>query len=165
MKKIHEAGNCEFNEIQQRTYKVQWHRCYSYTEAGVQVCPCGGQLNVSEEMPSSIRQNFQTTRCRCLHDIPRNARSQTWYPAMAKTSLPCQKFFMRKIHKKGMYASILESFQNDEIFHASELQHNWTKEWCEYLDYIRTIDILHKASPEQLERYATLYHFRYDENP
>ena len=36
------------------------------------------------------------------------------------------------------------------------------KEWCEYLDYIRTIDISHKASPEQLERYATLYPFRYD---
>ena len=32
----------------------------------------------------------------------------------------------------------------------------------EYLDDIRTIDISHKASPEQLERFATLYHFRYD---
>ena len=27
---------------------------------------------------------------------------------------------------------------------------------------MRTIDIWHKASPKQLERYATLYHFRYD---
>ena len=30
------------------------------------------------------------------------------------------------------------------------------------LDCIRTIDISHKASPEQLERCATLYHFRCD---
>ena len=63
---------------------------------------------------------------------------------------------------KGIYTSILDRFQNDEVFHASQLQQNWTKEWCKYLDYIRTIDISHRASPEQLERYATLYHFRYD---
>ena len=36
------------------------------------------------------------------------------------------------------------------------------KEWCECLEYVRTIDITHNASPEQLERYAALYHFRYD---
>ena len=69
---------------------------------------------------------------------------------------------MRKIGKKRIYSTILDPFQNDEVFHVSQLQHNWTKEWCEYLDYIRTIDISHTASPEQLERYATLYHFRYD---
>ena len=70
--------------------------------------------------------------------------------------------FLRKIQKKGIYSSILDRFQNDEVFHARQLHNNWTKEWCEYLDYIRTIDISHKVSPEQLERYATLYHFRYD---
>ena len=69
---------------------------------------------------------------------------------------------MRKIGKKGIYSSILDRFQNDEVFHADQLKHNWTKQWCEYLDYIRTIDTSHKASPEQLDRYATLYHFRYD---
>ena len=42
VKKIHEAGNCELHEIQQRTNKVQCHRCYSYIEAGFQVCQCGG---------------------------------------------------------------------------------------------------------------------------
>ena len=36
-----------------------------------------------------------------------------------------------KIHKKGIYTSILDRFKNDEVFHASELQHKWTKEWCE----------------------------------
>ena len=72
------------------------------------------------------------------------------------------KEFMRKIHKRGLYTSILDRFQNDEVFHASQLPHNWTKEWCEYLDYIEWIDIANKVSPEQLEGYATLYHFRYD---
>ena len=59
IKKIHEAGNCELHAIQQRTNKVQCQRCYSYTEAGFQVCPCGGQLNMSEVMLSSIRQKFE----------------------------------------------------------------------------------------------------------
>ena len=34
---------------------------------------------------------------------------------------------MRKIGNKGIYSSILDRFQNDEVFHASHLQHNWTK--------------------------------------
>ena len=52
--------------------------------------------------------------------------------------------------------------QNDEVFSSRQPQHNWTKEWCEFLNYVRTIDIAHNASPEQQERYAALFHFRYD---
>ena len=59
LKKIHEAGNCELHEIQQRTNKVQCQRYYSYIEAGFQVCPCGGKLDMSDEMLSSIRQKFK----------------------------------------------------------------------------------------------------------
>ena len=44
-----------YNEIQQ----VQCQRCYSYFEDGFQVCPCGGQLNMCEEMLSSIRQTVK----------------------------------------------------------------------------------------------------------
>ena len=59
VKIIQEAGNCELHEIQQRTNKVQCQRCYSYVEAGFQVCPCGGNLDMSDEMLSIIRQNFK----------------------------------------------------------------------------------------------------------
>ena len=34
------------------------------------------------------------------------------------------KEFMRKMHKKGIYTSIFDRFQNDGVFHASQLQHN-----------------------------------------
>ena len=71
------------------------------------------------------------------------------------------KEFMRKIKQKGIKTSTLDRFQNDEVFHASEPEHNWTEDWCKYLDYTRTIDITDNASPEQRERYAALYHFRY----
>ena len=37
-KKIHEAGSCELHEIQQRTGKVQCQLCFSFIEAGFQVC-------------------------------------------------------------------------------------------------------------------------------
>ena len=59
VKRIHEAGNCDLHEIHQRTNKVQCQRCYSYIEAGFQVCPCGGKLEMSDEMFSSIRQKFK----------------------------------------------------------------------------------------------------------
>ena len=58
-KKIHEASNCDLHEIQQRTNRVQCQRCYSYMEAGFQVCQCGGKLDISEEMLSSIRQKIK----------------------------------------------------------------------------------------------------------
>ena len=160
MKKIHEAGNCELHEIQQRTDKVQCQRCYSYIEAGFQECPCGGQVE-HVRRNASIRQKFKQLIADAYMTFQgtRGARHgiQPWqkHHFLAKE-------FMRKIHNKGIYTSILDRFQNDEVLHASQLQHNWTKEWCEYLDDIRTIDISHKASPEQLERYATLYHFRND---
>ena len=114
-----------------------------------------------QKLANTERIFEKKTHQRTTHDIPRNERIQAWCPAIAKASVHCQEF-MRKIHKQVIFTSILDRFQNDEIFHANQLQHNWTKEWCEYLDYIRTIDITHNASPEQLKRYAALYHFRYD---
>ena len=161
VKKIHEADNCELHEIEQRTDKVQCQRWYSLIEVGFQVCPRGGQLNMSEEMLSSIRQNFKQliADAHMTFQGTRGARHGA-QPRQKHHFLA--KELMRKIGKKGIYSSILDRFQNDEVFRASQLQHNWTKQWCEYLDYIRTIDISHTASPEQLDRYATLYHFRYD---
>ena len=120
-KRIHEAGHCELHEIQQRNNKVQCQRCYSYIEAGFQVCPCGGQLNMSEEMLSSIRQQFKQliADAYMIFQGTRGARHgvQPW-----QKHHYISKGFMRKIHKKGIYTSILDRFQNDEVFHASQQQ-------------------------------------------
>ena len=63
--------------------------------------------------------------------------------------------------KRECVRRFLTATRKMKYFHASQLQHNWTKEWFEYLDYyITTTDIPHNALPEQLERYATLSHFR-----
>ena len=42
------------------------------------------------------------------------------------------KEFTRKITQKGKLTSILDRFQNDEVSHAGQRQHNWTEEWCKY---------------------------------
>ena len=83
-----------------------------------------------EEMLFSIRQKFKqfTADAYMTFQGTRGARHviQPWQ----KHHFFAKKF-MRKIHKKGIYTSILDRFQNDEVLHASQLQHNWSKEWCE----------------------------------
>ena len=156
VKKIHEAGICELHETHRRTNKVQCQRCQSHAEAGFQVCPCGGQLNMSEEMLSSFRQKNKQLIADAYVTFHGTRGASHCAQPWRKHHFPAKEF-IRKNGNKGISSSIL-----DEVFHASQLHHNWAKEWCEYLDYIRAIDISHKASPEQWERYATLYHFRYD---
>ena len=101
-KKIHEAGNYDLHEVQQRTDNVQCQRCYSCIEAGFQVCPCGGKLNLSEEMLSCIRQKFKQLIADAYMTFQgtRGAKrcAQPWqkHHFLAKE-------FMRKINKKGIY--------------------------------------------------------------
>ena len=159
-KKIHEAGNCESHEVQRRTDEVQCQRCYSYMEARFQVCPCGGKLNMSEEMLSGTIQNIKQLIADAYMTFQGTRGAKHGAHPWQKHHF-FSKEFMRKNNKNEICTSILDRYQNDEVFHASQVQHNWTREWFKYLDYIRTIDITRNASPEQLERYAALYHFRY----
>ena len=95
-KKIHETGNCELREIQHRNHKVQCQRCYSVIEAAFQVRPCRAQLNMSEEMFSSIRQKFKQLVADAYMTLqePRGARhgAQPWQ----KTPLPGQGVHAKK---------------------------------------------------------------------
>ena len=43
------------------------------------------------------------------------------------------------------FTSILDRWQNDEIYRASELEHGWTEEYVKYLDNISQIDISYEA--------------------
>ena len=82
----------------------------------------------------------------------------------------------RKIIKKAMdarrgatkrheYTSVMDRWQNDEMYRASQLVHGWTEEWVKYLDYISKIDISHGAPYRQRLRYeSTLYMRGVDSN-
>ena len=133
---------------------------YSYVEAGFQVCPCGGKLNMSEEMLSCMRQKFKELIANGYSTFQKKRGAKHGAQLWQKHHFEAKES-MRKITQKGKYTSILDRFQNEEVFHASQRQHNWTEEWCKYLDCVRTIDITHRSSPEHRERYAALYHFRY----
>ena len=110
---------------------------------------------MSEGMLSCMRQKFK----KLIADA---------YMTFQKTRLakhgahPWQKHhfnakeFMRKIKQKGIFTSIPDRFQIDEVFHESHLEHNWTEEWCKYLDYIRTIDITHNVCDAMLSQRARL---------
>ena len=83
---------------------------------------------MSEEMHSSIRQQF-TQLIADAYTTFQGTRGASHGAQPWQKHQFLAKEFMRKIHKKGMYTSILDRLQNDEVFHASQLQHKWTKEW------------------------------------
>ena len=125
-KKIHEAGNCKLHEVQQGTMST-----LLFIHRGV--CPCRGKLKMSEEMLSSIGQTFKQLIADAYMTFQGTRGAKHGVQPWRKHHF-LAKEFMRKINKKGIYTSILDRFQNDEVFHASQLQDNWTKEWCEYLE-------------------------------
>ena len=67
--------------------------------------------------------------------------------------------------KRHEYTSILDRWQNDEIYRASQLAHGWTETSVKYLDYISKIDISHEAPYRQRLRYeSTLFMSGVDSN-
>ena len=78
------------------------------TKYNVNVATHAGKLDSSKSMQRTIehvRRNalqhqtkIQAAHCRCLHDSPRNARSQAWCSTMAEASFLVQEL-MRKINK------------------------------------------------------------------
>ena len=71
---------------------------------------------------------------------------------------------MRKITKKGLLRLSLTAFRMMRYFILDSYNIAGQKNGANIWDYVRTIDITHKASTEQKLRYAELYHFRYKAN-
>ena len=55
--------------------------------------------------------------------------------------------------RKTAANSLLDRWQNDEIYRASQLVHGWTEESVKYFDYISKIDISFAAPYNQRSRY------------
>ena len=106
---------------------------------------------MSAEMLSCIRQKFKQLIADAYMTFQGTRGAKHGAQPWQKHHFFVKGVYEKDQQKKGICTSILDRFQNDEVFHASQLQHNWTEEWCEYLDYIGTNDITHNASPEQLE--------------
>ena len=118
-KKIYEAGNCELHEVQRRPDEIQCQRCYSYMEVGFQVYPCGGKLNLSDDMLSCIQQQFKELIANAYMTFQKRRGTKHGAEMWKKHHFEANEF-MRKIMQKGKYMSILDRFQNDDVFHASQ---------------------------------------------
>ena len=57
--------------------------------------------------------------------------------------------------KRGKYNSLMDRWQNDEVYRESQLVHGWTDEWVKYLNYISKIAISHDAPHRQRQRYES----------
>ena len=74
---------------------------------------------------------------------------------------PCQKDHKkamdakRGVLKRGNYTSILDRWQNDEVYRESQLVHGLTEEWVKYLDCISKIDTSRDAPHQQRLRYES----------
>ena len=66
----------------------------------------------------------------------------------------------RGVLRRAKDTSILDRWQNDEVYRASRLVHGWTDEWVKYLDYISKIDISHEAPYRQRLRYESTIYIR-----
>ena len=62
--------------------------------------------------------------------------------------------------KRHEYTSILDRWQKDEVYRASQLAHGWTETWVKYLDYISNIDISVDAPHWQRQRYESTVYMR-----
>ena len=58
------------------------------------------------------------------------------------------------------FTSKLDRWQNDEIYRASQLVHDWTEECVKYLDYISQFDISFEAHYKQRNRYENTLFMR-----
>ena len=128
----------ELHEIQQRTNKVQCQRCPSYIEDGFQVCPCGGQLNMSEEMLSSIKQKikhltadaYMTSHGKNIISLPKSLCERSTKRESTRrflTACRTMKYFMQassNIHgRKSGANNWITSEQL--LFRTKPLQNNW----------------------------------------
>ena len=159
-KKIHAAGNCELHEIQQRTNKVQCQRCCSYIESGFQFKYVHAEESWTCQkkcFPASDKNWATHLQMLTWHSKEREEPGMVFSRGKSIITLP--NSLWERSTKRESTRRFFYRFQNFEVFHASQLQHNWTKEWCEYFDYVR-----YHAQWffRKIERYAALYHFRYD---
>ena len=100
-----------------------------------------------------IREAFEA-----LHQLFREERNAVLIPG-TKTIIKLE-MHEKDATKRDMYTLIWDRWQNDEVYWASKLAHNWTDEWVQYLDFITHFEISHNALSWQRARYNNVIHLR-----
>ena len=159
---IHEMGNMELIELKQTSATIQCSSCLKHVPEGLNMCQCSVWLRPNQSKYVGPDQNSICSFKKSLLQRTKDVNSR----GMKSGDNPWQKDHhkamdaKRGVLKRGKCASIVDRWQNDEVYRASQLVHGWTDEWVKYLDYISKIDISHDALYRQRLRYECTVYMR-----
>ena len=149
-------GNMILSEVSSRSTYEMGNMELSVPE-GWNMCHCGVWLRPNQRTMDRIRTALAALNTPyCSASIIISRGKIKWSPPMATRS-------SNKSHgciKKSKCTSILDRWQNDEVYRASQLVYGWTDAWVKYLDYISKIDISHDAPYRQRLRYESTVYMR-----
>ena len=156
---FYEMGNMELIEVGQSSAIIQCSSCLKHVWQGVNMCQCGVCSRPNQSTLDRIREAFAA-----LKTLYYRTRDAIWR-GMKSGHNPWQKDHhtamdaKRRVQKRGKYTSIMDRWQNDEVYRESQLVHGWT-DWVKYLDYISEIDISHNAPYRQRLRFENTVYMR-----
>ena len=146
----------ELIELRQTSATIQCPSCLKHVPEELNMCLCGVLLRPNQSTMDRIRTAFQDLETLYYSTTVILSRGRKVDHGRSIIKEPWMQEEGRQ--KRHEYTSILDRWQNDEIYRAFRLVHGWTEEWVKYLDYISKIDISHEAPYRQRLRCgSTLY--------
>ena len=116
----------------------------------------------------AYNKKIQTTHRWRLHDIPENVWSKAWCSSVAIESFPSQRIYLTNQGRRHIYVDSWPLPEGWEISRKPARTSITTgqKKGPNFFSKKknRTLDISYNVSPEQRDRYAAFYHFRYHLN-
>ena len=157
---IYEMGNMELTELRQTSATIQCPSCLKHVPEGLGTCQCGVWLRPNQSTMDQVRTTFAaltSPHCRSSVIISREKQSghNPWQQDHQKAMDA-----KRGVPKRGKHTSKLERWQNDDVYRASQLVHDWTGEWGKNLDNISKIYISHDAPHRQRLRHESTVYMR-----
>ena len=153
---MHEMSNMELIELTQTSATDQCLSCLKHAPEGLNICQCGVWLRPNQSMMERIREAFaalKTPYFRTTTILSRGRKSghNPWQTDLAKA------MDARRGATKNScnFTSVLDRWQNDEIYRASQLVHGRTEEYVNYRDYISQIGISYESPDKQWNRYES----------
>ena len=155
--KIHDQGNVELVELRRTTETIQCQACWKHIFEGMIKCCCGYMKQPTQQIINEIQDRFQklcgpqwkaVIQSRAMKCSP-----QPWQD-MHKRAKDALRGAMKNGKKRDDGWTILDRWYKGAQFREVQSQrHGWTIEWVTCHDYLAQIDISHKATAAQRNRY------------
>ena len=155
---IYEMGNMELIELRQTSATIQYPSCLKHAPEGLNMCLCGVWLRPNHSTLDRIRATFtalKTPYFRTTGDLSRgrksghNQRQMDHQKAMdARRGGRRRGVISRGVQKRCKYTSVLDRWQNDKIYRASQLAHGLTETWVKCTSPRLTSALMHLTDNE-----------------